>query len=232
MKDARFTELVNLCLDHQLSPSEAAELEAELLRSPARRREYREWCRLQEACVSLFEREMAHAPASFALERSLLEVERMVSEPPRPAYGRRLTVALAGCAGLAACLTLALVLIRPVSNGSNLKGLSGSGLAAVPASRADLALSGAFVAPVSAASDGYQAVANLSDWHAPGLTAAPSVVPAMQWIQNPGLAALTSAPGSDAPASTLQLPAGLGDLKASDHDGTPEVSNILFQFTK
>ena len=54
MNQDRFTELLNLRLDHEISPAEAAELETELQRSPARRREYQNFCRMQRACAQLF----------------------------------------------------------------------------------------------------------------------------------------------------------------------------------
>ncbi len=53
MKDTKFTELLNLYLDHQISPEETALLEAEIRRDPARRRLYRQYCQMQKACAEL-----------------------------------------------------------------------------------------------------------------------------------------------------------------------------------
>lgn len=79
MKDARFNELLNLYLDHRLSAADAAELEAEVMRNPDRRRVYNGYCRMQRACHVLFENEREHAPHSCALGRALAEVNRKLA---------------------------------------------------------------------------------------------------------------------------------------------------------
>jgi hypothetical protein len=53
MKDSEFIELLNLYLDHEISPDKAAQLEAEVTRDPARRQLYRQYCQMQKACVVL-----------------------------------------------------------------------------------------------------------------------------------------------------------------------------------
>jgi hypothetical protein len=50
MKDAEFIELLNLYLDHEISGPDAARLEFEVQRNPARRRIYQDYCRMQKAC--------------------------------------------------------------------------------------------------------------------------------------------------------------------------------------
>lgn len=62
MKDTKFIELLNLYLDHQISEHEAAQLEAEVRRSPERLRLYRQYCRMQKACVMLAESSREEAP--------------------------------------------------------------------------------------------------------------------------------------------------------------------------
>lgn len=79
MKDARFNELLNLYLDHRLSAADAAELEAEVMRNPDRRRIYNGYCRMQRACHVLFESERENAPQSCALSRALAEVNRKLA---------------------------------------------------------------------------------------------------------------------------------------------------------
>ena len=64
MKDAKFLELLNLYVDHQISPAEAEQLEAEVKSNPGRRRVYREYCEMQKACSVLAENFRAAAPAS------------------------------------------------------------------------------------------------------------------------------------------------------------------------
>lgn len=79
MNDARFKQLLNLYLDHELTSDQASELESEVLRNPARRQLYRDYCRLQRGCGLLFERTCSTAPASFALARALNDAERKVA---------------------------------------------------------------------------------------------------------------------------------------------------------
>jgi anti-sigma factor RsiW len=117
MKDQRFTELLNLHLDHELTPVEAIELEAELQRDPARRRQFREFSRMQRACAQLFEREHARAPASLALERALRDAERKVAAPAsRPFFGHPLATAFAGFATMAACVAFVVLRSNPVAS--------------------------------------------------------------------------------------------------------------------
>lgn len=113
MKENRFIELLNLYVDHQIAPEEAAELEAEILRSPERRKMYQDYCRMQRACGMLFDRERQSAPASFALEKSLQETERKITAVPsrrKTGWGAYQT-AFAGLTAMAACV--AVVLLRP-----------------------------------------------------------------------------------------------------------------------
>ncbi len=63
MNDSKFIELLNLFLDHEISPVDAKLLEAEVQRSPARRRVYREYCEMQKACLVLAEQVETSADA-------------------------------------------------------------------------------------------------------------------------------------------------------------------------
>jgi hypothetical protein len=53
MKDSEFIELLNLYLDHEITATDAARLEAEVQHNPARRRVYQQYCRMQKACTML-----------------------------------------------------------------------------------------------------------------------------------------------------------------------------------
>lgn len=114
MNDDRFHELLNLHLDHEATPAESAELEAELRRDPARRRHYHSYCRMQRACAQIFERGCAEAPASFGLEQNLREVAA-----PKTAPARRVifppVAAFAGFGALAACAVFVLMRQAPPS---------------------------------------------------------------------------------------------------------------------
>ena len=83
MNDHRFIELLNLYIDHQIDPAEAAELEAAVHSTPDRRRTYEEYCRLQRACSQLGSNARAAAPVAPRFTRSLEEAERKINTPPR-----------------------------------------------------------------------------------------------------------------------------------------------------
>lgn len=55
MKDARFIELVNLYIDRQISPDEAAELELEIQSNPRRRQVYLQYCRMHRATKLVYD---------------------------------------------------------------------------------------------------------------------------------------------------------------------------------
>jgi anti-sigma factor RsiW len=110
MKESRFIELINLYIDRQIGPEEAAELEAEIARSPSHRRTYLQYCRMHRACTMLFEN--FHAPAT-SLNQALSQAETKVTAFPGRGY-RLARIALG--AGLAAAACIAFVLVtHPVS---------------------------------------------------------------------------------------------------------------------
>ena len=71
MNDREFIELLNLYLDHEIAPADAARLEAEVRGNPERRRIYLEYCRMQKACALLAE--------DFATERPAVRLETRAS---------------------------------------------------------------------------------------------------------------------------------------------------------
>lgn len=105
MKDARFKELLNLHLDHRLSPAEAEELEAALNADPARRQALRDYEAMQRACAALFACAESRAPSSDPLRRALRQAEDRMANPGsvRDAWGWP-TWGVTG--GLAACVAL------------------------------------------------------------------------------------------------------------------------------
>ena len=79
MKESKFMELLNLYIDQQISPVEAALLEAEILRDPQRRRTYREYCQLHRACTLVFEDAKSRAEAGEAARLTELAPRRRVA---------------------------------------------------------------------------------------------------------------------------------------------------------
>ena len=123
MNDRRFTELLNLYLDHELESADAGELEAEVMGNPARRQTYDQYCRLQRACSLLGEKERAHAPEYRGFARSLREAERKIAAP------RRSTWSPAYIGGFAATAMAACVAVLVVINRSSDSSLVNDGLA-------------------------------------------------------------------------------------------------------
>ena len=132
MKQSRFIELLNLYVDQQISPEEAAELESVVNADPVRRRTYAHYCRMQRACALLGQTERDAAPTSFAFERSLQEADRKIARASHPRTSARpgfgwLIGSGAGLAAMAACVAIIFVVspqddqsLRPVE-------ISGSG---------------------------------------------------------------------------------------------------------
>ncbi len=111
MKDHRFIELLNLYVDHQLGPAEAAELEAAVLASPDRRRTYDQYCRLQRGCSLLGGHARSAAPVASRFLQSLEETERKIARPRHRGWQHAYTGAF-GALATAACLTLLFVVNR------------------------------------------------------------------------------------------------------------------------
>jgi hypothetical protein len=80
MKDAKFIELLNLYLDHQI-PDESAELEAEIRAIPRAAALYRQYCQMQKACNVLAADLRAQAPGAGAGSA------RPATRRRAPAYG-------------------------------------------------------------------------------------------------------------------------------------------------
>ncbi len=103
MKDSEFIELLNLYLDHEISPADAARLEAEVQGNPARRRVYQQYCRMQKACT-LLAQDFATTPAA-----SPDEARKVVAfEPRRASWGPGL-FAVGGLVAAAACVAVIFV---------------------------------------------------------------------------------------------------------------------------
>ncbi len=100
MKDTKFIELLNLYLDHRISETESAQLEAEIRHNPARYRLYRQYCQMQKGCTLLTEKFCAEAPAKASVAPSVRKHRRAV------AYYYAAGLAAAACVAL-------LVVTRP-----------------------------------------------------------------------------------------------------------------------
>jgi hypothetical protein len=94
MNDSEFFTLLNLYLDHEISPEDAARLDAVVAREPRRRRIYGQYCRMQRACEELAQR----APGEVAAFAA------------RPARGLPAGLWFGGLA--AACLAATLIVER------------------------------------------------------------------------------------------------------------------------
>lgn len=116
MTEARFIALLNLYVDQELTPADAQALEEEILRNPARRRTYTQYCRMQRACVAIFESDEAPAPHLARLHEAAEAADRKIlafpeTEAPR-ARTRRWSPVLSWGTGLAAAACLTLVVWR------------------------------------------------------------------------------------------------------------------------
>jgi anti-sigma factor RsiW len=109
MKESRFVELLNLYVDHELAQGEAAELDAELQRNPARRETLREYRALQRGCERLLEADRALAPRTAEAVRTLRGLRSDDARPDRSRWAGWTWVAGTGAAaGLAVMVTMSL----------------------------------------------------------------------------------------------------------------------------
>ena len=120
MKESRFIELLNLYVDQQLEAAEAAELEQEILRNPARRNTYQQYCRIQKGCTVLFEQERSLAPRQSALAASLAAADRKIISFPERGSRRKGVLISFGSLAAAACLAVVVVARRPADTSSGL----------------------------------------------------------------------------------------------------------------
>jgi hypothetical protein len=99
MKESKFIELLNLYIDQQILPEDAALLEEEILQNPRRRQIYSQYCRMHRACSLALERQEARTGTEPMPARVLaFETRRR----PRWAY-------YAGGLAAAACVTFVAV---------------------------------------------------------------------------------------------------------------------------
>ncbi len=107
MNDSEFIEYLNRYLDHEITAADAARLEAEVQRSPERRRIYRDYCRMQKACMVLAKDFNDEAASAAAQERGTLELEGA----RRFSWGTGVWGA-AGLFAVAACVALVFIANR------------------------------------------------------------------------------------------------------------------------
>jgi hypothetical protein len=70
MNDRDFIELLNLYIDHEISPEDALRLEAEVISRPDRREVYHQYCRMQKACSMLADKFAEEPEAAVEVRRS------------------------------------------------------------------------------------------------------------------------------------------------------------------
>ena len=136
MKDTKFTELLNLYLDHQITPEDSALLEAEIQRDAKRMQLYRQYCRMHKACSQLADGYLENTPA-----RRPLVLERR----------QRRGVALYATGLMAAAACIAIVLVSMPTTDSVSPELTVQPESSMPAvASSDIPLAPAPVLPVLA----------------------------------------------------------------------------------
>jgi hypothetical protein len=106
VKESKFIELLNLYIDQQISPGEAALLEEEILNNPRHRRIYHQYCKMHRACTLVLENIRVRADqAPTGVEEVASRVVDFELRPRRSAWGYY-------AAGLAAAACVALVAVQ------------------------------------------------------------------------------------------------------------------------
>ena len=107
---SRFIELLNLYVDREITPAEAAELEAEVQANEQRRRVYNQYCRIDRACtVVLAQGGKVPAPK---LAAAIADADRKVEAFPEQTGGRSRLVFLGGMLAAAAAIQGAIADVR------------------------------------------------------------------------------------------------------------------------
>lgn len=125
MKESEFITLLNLYVDHEITPADAARLEAEVQANPARRRTYRQYCQMSKACTMLAK--------DFADEAPAPQADNVIALAPASRFGFGWgpgAFAATGLAVAAACVALVFV-NRATTSSSSSTGLGGGGTMAV-----------------------------------------------------------------------------------------------------
>ncbi|HWA10494.1 MAG TPA: hypothetical protein VG838_13695 [Opitutaceae bacterium] len=102
MKDTKFIELLNLYIDQQIDPADAARLEEEIARNPARRVTYQQYCRMHRACTMMFEqsRPTSDVGVNVATAAAIADEKIRTFSAPRRSYawvGYGVGLAAAAC---------------------------------------------------------------------------------------------------------------------------------------
>lgn len=141
MNDKRFIELLNLYVDQELTDEEARTLEQEIARRPERREIYTQYCRMQRACVRLFEQQRAPQPQIEALRTAALAAEpfeapvqvvHLPESAPRRSWRPTWAGAMwsGGLMAAAACVTF--LVVRQAPQGPETSGVAVAATAVPP----------------------------------------------------------------------------------------------------
>jgi hypothetical protein len=219
MKESEFIELLNLYVDHEISASDSARLEAEVARNEARRQTYRKYCMMHKACDVLAAqyRDLPDETPSFAVERE---------KSAAWGWGAGLVTG-----GLLAAASLALVFVVHVNDpvkptASEVRPLP------VVASAGDAA---GFhrAAPARLTQVELQTVLNTRDWTNPAAGQNPSL--ALDWMNKVELAPLQRTPFEQMPLfqdSRGLLSAGSSPLEVTVSSQDVQIERAAFQFQR
>jgi hypothetical protein len=195
MKESKFIELLNLYIDQEITPPEAALLEEEIQHSPERRRVYQQYCRMHRASTLVVDSfRSSHVPAGSKLAAAAQAVdEKVVEFPALPSQQPRRWIYASGLVAAAACATF-VFLHRPSANNTQMVG--GTPVAQSPAAPAKVETTPAPipVAPVAFVSDvpatprhEFQTAlkfTNLAQPERDAATLTANRTAALEWIQN------------------------------------------------
>ncbi len=121
MKDSEFIELLNLYLDHEISAADSARLEHEIRTDLDRRRIYRQYCRMQQACKLIASDFATDDVAPAEADRKVVPFEPAARSQRRPVW--------IGVTVAAACVALVAMMGRRTPDTPP---LSGDTVAAAP----------------------------------------------------------------------------------------------------
>jgi len=215
MKESEFIELLNLYVDHEISVEDSARLEAEVAKSPARRKTYREYCMMHKACDVL---------AAHYRDPSTQTLSFMVEREPAAGWGWGAGLVTGGLLA-AACLALVFVvhMHQAVQTGASVADRPMPAVAATDLPNFRRAV------PAHFATVELQPVANINDWSNPG-----AVVPndSFAWMNNVELAPIQRTTLNTFQVAPLLLSNGPSATQVTAPAEDTQIERAAFQFQR
>jgi hypothetical protein len=206
MNEPEFIELLNLYLDHEISPTDAARLEQEVTTSEERRRVYHQYCLMHKGCSQL----------AGQFQEGTSDVRWTVRPPARSTAW---STGLFG-AGVLAAACVAFLFVARMRNAPEAPALVGSAVAA------------ATPVPSESFASALQPVVDMHSLTLNAVNAAPTAQP-LEWLNRVQFAPISRVPINPILLKTSTgLPESDTRIATDAAAGQDQVENVSFKFQR